>query len=976
MELAQSEKDTRKNNTQDPPSARYITELLTGIVRGMSPDPERTYETTTFIAKRINDHALCDKDAEAAWRRSPMWLVIRVALQTTLHDLNMDERLSYKAFMLYMHSCVLSFALDYRRADHLLYVMNAKLARRARKLSNAEVPRNGFFVMDFAVYMNKRASDELEGRWKAIQRETARQLDWEVPTDEQLMDAARLELFQSVPYLAEVEKRGAEMQPRRSVKKWTAPGGKDYARRTEPDPSIRPGETVPITLSRPSANPLERTIQLYDFEVWVADQLPLALVDYLDIAALNCALNQYIDVALPHYKDNPERLSIAFLVILELWMSIDQCVIEWEPKLKEFSPEIPTNALEPLLLPFRSQMERLSRVEEYLERRHRGGRGRSAIFYSTTDQTSFANWFVDQSASLREMLRKMEEEAERETRKKEAEMETLNTRYRSVKQQMDAAVCNKRKSMDARGQMITEHFGCPKCPKRKELNRMKYVPSTCRIIIPNPAVRFTLFERPLPASKETVKCVVFELRVSKQFAVWRDATSVVLSACSGETKEKADGKPWLISSYPNYKGRFSGSYASHKLELAAYRTKYDATCKAPVLQKDGIKPHSMSNYRIINQESWATNPFLSDPKAAFRYLRDICTLKVKPDGPYKSLQFSVSATSHTSNQIIASQDSCSTTITLHDYEAFGHLRSGHKLQWRNMLKELCRGVLSVSHEDVHILFLQAMWQAEVKTKTNAWRREAHADAAEAAFGKEALEEMTVFLENIAENWAWSYACGILIALATRIMSLTDEPEVLGAALKFLKRARTVTHGWVKDIRDAKKKGVQCNSGADGTGPAEDTVVKQRQALLVALVCTSTFNVDEPLIDYVLDPALDPTHDIAILVECRNVIYMNKPPVLASLPFALQMLFYRDELLALRLLPRLAKLISASPDAPGLDEGVQALWDGYIPTEQWEVHDSPYERWYHTRSAEGNSLQSVDVHFNLLGMYIGGRHSRE
>ena len=483
MEVAQSEKDIRKKNTQDPPSPRYITELLTGIVRGMSPDPERTYETTTFITKRINDHALCDREAEAAWRRSPMWLVIRVALQTTLHDLNMEDHLSYKAFMLYVLSCILGFALDCRRPDHLLYVMNAKLARRARKLSQAVVSRKDFFVMDFAVDMNKRASRELEGRWKAIQRDTTRRLDWEVPTDEELMDAVRLKLSQSVPYLAQVEKRGAEMRPRVNVKKWKAPGGENYALRTKPDSSSRPGETVPSTLNRPSANPLERTIQLYDFEVWVADQLPLAVLGYLDMVALNRALDQYIDVALSHYTGNPERLSIAFLVILELWMSIDRCVIEWEPKLKVFSPEIPTNTLESLLLPCRSQMERLSRVEAYLELRHRGSRDCSAIFYSTTDQNSFANWYVDQSALLREMVRKMEEEAERETRKKEEEMEALNIQYRSVKQQMDAAVCNKRQGVNGRGQIVTVHFGCPKCTKRRELKRMKYDPSSCHTTI-------------------------------------------------------------------------------------------------------------------------------------------------------------------------------------------------------------------------------------------------------------------------------------------------------------------------------------------------------------------------------------------------------------------------------------------------------------------------------------------------------------
>jgi hypothetical protein len=290
-----------------------------------------------------------------------------------------------------------------------------------------------------------------------------------------------------------------------------------------------------------------------------------------------------------------------------------------------------------------------------------------------------------------------------------------------------------------------------------------------------------------------------------------------------------------------------------------------------------------------------------------------------------------------------------------------------------MLKELRRGVLSISHEDVHVLFLQALWQAEMKSKTNTWRREAHADAAELAFGLEALEEMSDFLDNIAENWAWSYACGILIAMATRIISLTDEPQVQNAAFEFLKRARTVTHRWIKGIKDVEKKDADCNPNAGGTGSTEGTMLKQRRVLLVALVCTSTFNVDEPLLDRVLDPA----RDIALLVECRNIIYMNKPPVLISLPFALRMLFYRDELLALRLLPRLAKFISVSPDAQrGLDEGVRALWEGYKPTGEWEVHNSPYERWYNTSTAEENGLQAVVVHFNLLGMYIVGSYSRE
>ena len=340
-------------------------------------------------------------------------------------------------------------------------------------------------------------------------------------------------------------------------------------------------------------------------------------------------------------------------------------------------------------------------------------------------------------------------------------------------------------------------------------------------------------------------------------------------------------------------------------------------------------------------------------------------MEVTPDGPYKTLQFSVSGTTHTSNQIIASQDTCSTNITLHDYEAFGHLRAGHKLQWRNMLKELRRGILSISHRDVHVLFLQTMWQAEAKSKNNAWHREAHSDAAELAFGLEALEEMTDLLDKIKDNWTWSYACGTLIAMAARILSITNEQDVQNAAVKFLKRARGVTHQWLKEIVGAQGGNAADDTDTAGISLEEASSQKQRQVLLIAMVCCSTFNVDEVLISRVFEPS----QDVSLLLECRNLIYMNKPPTHGSLPFVMRTLFDRDQLLALRLFPRLATCIRTLPEARnGLDEGIRALWDGYVPTRSWMVYSRPYERWYTTTTEEGEGLRAVEVHFNLLGTY--------
>jgi len=457
----------------DPPSPKYITELLTGIIRGMSPNTEQTFRQTTFITKRINDHALCDRSADAPWRRSPIWLILRVTLQTTLHDLNLDARFSYKSFILYTLSSILCAALRFKQPDHLLFIMNAKLARRVWKLSHASVIRGGLFVMSIASKVNRNASDELEQRWKCLQQETTRRVDWEVPTGQELMVAAHLKLLQSIPDLEMAKMCDAEVQSHIGSKEWLVPGGEVYATRPRRVSSSLVDFEVPSTLSEISSAPLERTIQLYDFEVWVADELRVIDLPQIDLITLNQALNKYIDTSLTHYKGNPERLSVAFLTILEIWMFIDRKVIDWMPMLKHYSPEIPVNILEPLLLPFRRQMERLNHVELYLEQRQCECSGMSAIFYDTKDRDSFVSWFVGQSASMQTTLQEMEDEAEQQTRQNEAEIERVNTKYRAIKQAMDSAPCTKQKVFKKDTKM--KHPACTKCALKKELNEMKYV---------------------------------------------------------------------------------------------------------------------------------------------------------------------------------------------------------------------------------------------------------------------------------------------------------------------------------------------------------------------------------------------------------------------------------------------------------------------------------------------------------------------
>jgi hypothetical protein len=951
-----------RESLKNPSSPRNITELLTGIIRGMSPNPEQTFKQTTFITKRIYDPTPgSTQHGYHPWRRSPIWLILRVVLQTTLHDLNLDERFGYKSFILYAHSVILSAAARFNKHDHL-FAMNAKFARRAWKLSHSGVTRDGHFTIDAAVAVNTLVSDELEERWKRIQQGRTRQIEWEVPRGQDLMVAARMKLAQSSTFLKMLKNSGVALHSRVRSMVWVVPGGKDYKTRSIHASGDLSGLAIPPIPAKIHSAPFERTIHLYDFECWVADTLRVVGLHQIDAINLSKALHDYISAALAHYSGNPERISVAFLTILEVWVFLDRQTIDWAPKLKDFSPEIPVHVFDPLLLPLRSQMERLSCVEVYLEQRHHEGQGRSAIFYDTTDAESFVSLFVSQSTPLQTLLQRMEHDEEQGILRKEQAMVKVNAHYEAVQAEMDAAICTRYTYR------YQDHPSCRKCQKREELSRIRYVhivfflPSWLTVVI-----RIAVFERILPADEIRRKCVAFELQTPYQFAVWRDATYTVLQACSG-TLDQINDRGFLpcITTYPGYKSYLSRAYAGRKLELAAAcRVTYSAAERPLLTLARIIKSHSMSDHQISVNGRLVSNPFSAVCSDAFRYLRTTCAMEVTHDGPYNTLRFAVEGTTHTSNQIVSSQHECSTIITLHDYEAFGHLRAGHKLQWRSMLKEIRRMVLSLSHSDVHILFLQAMWQVEAKSKSGKWYREAHADVVEPVFGLEAVEEMTSLLYKIKDNWTWCFACGTLIAMAARILSTTDEQSVQSAAITFLRQARGVVHQWLKEIIKPQMSDTLVDDTKMANRlPAEANLRKQRQVLLVALVCCSTFNVDDAFIDRVFEPV----QDISLIVECRNLICLNRPPNRNSLPFALRMLVERDELLALRFLPRLAACIDTLPAGRnGLDEGIRALWDGYSPSGKWSAYKIPYERWYRSRTAEKGGLKGVDVHYNLLGM---------
>ncbi|KAG0694891.1 hypothetical protein DFH29DRAFT_297800 [Suillus ampliporus] len=130
---------------------QYITELLTGILRGLG-----SIADVPRIRKRIGDDVLSD-GATLPWRRSPLWLVIRVALQTTLERSHGAlGRTTYISFMLFFMAKLTILALNHDLSNDILHFMSAKIARRLFKLGSSASPDLSQMVRNWTQRFRRR----------------------------------------------------------------------------------------------------------------------------------------------------------------------------------------------------------------------------------------------------------------------------------------------------------------------------------------------------------------------------------------------------------------------------------------------------------------------------------------------------------------------------------------------------------------------------------------------------------------------------------------------------------------------------------------------------------------------------------------------------------------------------------------------------------------------------------------------------
>jgi hypothetical protein len=697
--------DSPNTNVHDAPHPGYISTLLVGIL-GEYGRPA----VVDRITKRIGDEVLLDVPDDNQshgqvnlWRRSPLWLTLRVTLQSSLLSSNL-----YKPFILFFHAHLLRSGVRRHLPSELLYVMRVKMARRLSKLHPAHSHHIYQFVHDTA----KETEALLSNRWTAFQEigslTPALQLE-----GLDFVEDSQISLCNSYKYLTKVLRSASYDITQNQF----TPSDEPRLYSVHNFSLLANGELA-------KAITKDTRIAITDFELCVERNLDSWIAssrnneDTLDVIA-SC-IEQYFASAKDLYGTSPEDISVMILTIMDLWVALDSLAIQGCPLLKEYSPEIPSNFLHCLLLHRSGELKRALHIEEYLCRRHKEALDVPSILSNCISDSSFAVKYFRSSKELRRIYDKITRYAHQERDAKRIELASLKQPREMSKWLGDMG--------------YHQYVGRTWDPDAKDEAE---------------APKIDVHEWPLPHPMAHAQLAVFELSPPHTFAVWRDITyGILYDICLHEVKSvnhSTDHPPLLLDSFSGLRQWASQHQRRRRVTIASTTPSFSDQKVEIWAEESSILIDNPLSFQLFDRihESWVIESFSGSSPAK------LCVPSTPESSPYNHLHHFVSSTKHTPNDVVTAQAHCPQEINLHEFVAFSGLRSGPRLQWLNIARELASPFLSFSREEVHTLITQAAWQlGPLLNGVREW----HMDLGIFGFGNALLCEMECLLEKIKANW--------------------------------------------------------------------------------------------------------------------------------------------------------------------------------------------------------------------------------
>ena len=899
---------SRTDEIRDTLQPIHVTEMFMGILRGVGEPFD-----IIRISKRTRDDVLWSQTLKP-WRRSAVWLLIRVVLQTSLMKDGKDHT-QYKCFMIFFMARILQSALKCSFGSDTLHIMAAKISKREMKLSLPNNPPWLFYVQNIL----RGNQQELAERWSKFETNTdplGIQNKWKSATVQWSSDIS-LSMVSLQAYLSGIETR--QSLPAKAI---TYQPACNF--RVSNSPSHFPQLTSHI----------ETSTWLIDVEHWtercLSDWLNLNITSEKSCTLPAGLIETYAMTATECYQDKPEDLSLMFLTVMDLWVAFDKLVVKHQDLFVRYDTGFLPSLFDPILLPKRRHMDRLAEVQKHIERRAQNSKHTASyIFQEVNSKDSFGVCYFNKSEYHQTLLQDIVAAATIERDRKKTEFVAKSKEYHNLIERADLLSC---KYLTRWTGYENEEYHSPTCEKCKLNNRAK-------------ALSINVHEWPLPKHPLEAKSAVFELNVPVTVSKWRDTTFFLLTTIFSP--------PLLETS------RCQTHYLRKFEDLRAFVNQEDTRLQFASKAKSFTASHYSSKKICVATESTicvnhglkylmcdSTKDLYTNTLLGRCDVREKCTFRLPP-GSYDSLQFALNSTTHTPNEVLASQYKRSKELGLHEFYNFAIIRSGHRTQWINVAIELGAHVLNFSHEETHMLMVQAAWQVGPLGNSGPCR-ESHFDLTVLRFGLDFVSVLESSLASIEANWQGCIAVRTFVVLAVRLLSVSCHHEVHMRCHIFLRHSREVTLRWIRELRGLIE---------SSENPRELAVLNLR-ALEIALTCHETFNVEENH----LDNLLTSPEDVADIIQCSIIIHDRCPASTKDLDKSLQLLLSRHHRLSHFLEPHLRNRITKSPD--GINHSIRRMWRGFRGNSAWTALPNPSEKWLKTTMLTEDGT-SMTIHYNVL-----------
>ncbi|KJZ71036.1 hypothetical protein HIM_09563 [Hirsutella minnesotensis 3608] len=939
--LSNSDNQPRKGTQPESEEvcAKRVTVLLAAIVDAMGKKSKNL-----SISKKTREEFLGSKDEGQTWRRSPLWLLVRVSLQ--LHFSNRPSKgrsTLYKRFMIFLKTLLLNEATKLKLASDLCHCMISKLGRRLFKLGRLD---DGTFLWP----------DEVERAWQANQDYT--QAKWR--------DTCARENAFSKTQFEELSHEDIAVSKQISHPNFARYGASDGPCPPSADvdisvleldmPSLRiTNENMPwISMDAGNNDCWGLPFRLLQFEDWVDRRLDSWIQHNIErktaCADLNVAMQRYWMLAEKHYHWSPVSSSRAILTCLDLFKAADQAACRHHELLRKYDPKMPFRLFQALHVPSKRDMERLRLVEEYFVSREDAAKFDSPCVYTSWGKPRcFAALFFDSSEHHQKQLLKIKEESRSQEKAKMEEFRKRKAEYRAaiaaadrLEHDREAANCTEhvRGSMD--GSSAT--MPCAKCKKNHEANNMK----------------IKIYEKPLPELDVAQKSIVFELDVPQPFRDWRDmSTHVRVEILQGsfqpqvtsqpqqtpqpqqesqlqENEKKMQGRADLLATHPSYEGFTT-------LVRVAYTKRREHEYKIC--------------YRVDNEDDWVVKQDksryyyfygVSDPERLLSSLEETDRLSEmlcyrlserhaslqdflhRPHDPKNAL---------TPNDSIQRQFSRPDTLSREEFRSMASILFGYCNKWMNVAITITSPDFDLDDEDAVLILLQASGQAGPRQEAsgsdsrNSACRPGHQHLADASFASLFVKKLNEAANRMLGGSTkprsemiviHRYAMIALVGLGCRVLALSNNNnnnnhQVSCDSLSFLKSYREAA---CKSLRHLIDDGPSCDN-------AETKLLLQRQIFEVSQVCVGTFDVD----DDCLLSILELEEQAGMLIEASIAIERTRHRQNSQNTALNTFLLHRWQQVNFRAQPLLRKLIVEQRKSC-LNKGIRILLPSVTDDPEW------------------------------------------